>query len=162
MPEPKEVKPQTLGYILNIRRGKISGSRIDRASLLCFGGIEVAGTGTTFNGSIAEARAINGTAISSDQISIEYDNQSEPNAWWIAADAGGGGASAAVTIPKPVFSSAAQSIAPIFNAAVSFTVSKPVFASTAQSVAPGNNGDVSFLIAKPVFASTAQSRAMLA
>jgi hypothetical protein len=73
------------------------------------------------------------------------------------ADAGGGGASAAVTIPKPIFSSAAQSIAPIFNAAVSFTVSKPVFASTAQSVAPGNNGDVSFLIAKPVFASTAQA-----
>jgi len=101
-------------------------------------------------------------AKTSDQISSEYDNQSDPATFWTEGAVfvpGGGGASAAVTIPKPVFSSAAQSIAPIFNAAVSFTVSKPVFASTAQSVAPGNNGDVSLLIAKPVFASTAQSLA---
>ena len=30
------------------------------------------------------------STVTTDQISIEYDNQSEPNAWWIASDAGGG------------------------------------------------------------------------
>jgi hypothetical protein len=30
-------------------------------------------------------------SVTPDQISIEYDNQSEPNAWWIASDVGGGG-----------------------------------------------------------------------
>jgi hypothetical protein len=98
------------------------------------------------------------TSRTDDFISIKYDNLSTAaaTAWWIAADAGGG-TNAAITIPKPVFSSAAQAIAPVFNAAVNFTVSKPVFASTAQSVGPTTSGDVNFTIGKPEFSATAQA-----
>jgi hypothetical protein len=116
------------------------------------------GSGITdyFNGQAGDLDVIAGAFKTADQISIEYNNQSTAGSWWIAADAGGG-TNAAITIPKPVFSSAAQAIAPVFNAAVNFTVSKPVFASTAQSVAPITSGDVNFTIGKPEFSATAQA-----
>jgi hypothetical protein len=102
---------------------------------------------------------LSNTSRTDDFIGSKYDNLDNPAAFWTAGAVfvPGGGANAAITIPKPVFSSSAESIAPVFNAAVNFTVSKPVFASTAQSVAPTTSGDVNFTIGKPEFSATAQA-----
>jgi hypothetical protein len=66
-------------------------------------------------------------------------------------------ANASITISKPTFSAAAQSIAPTINAAVAFLINSPVFASSAQALPPVVNAAVSFSIGKPEFSSTAQA-----
>ena len=73
----------------SIGTASVAGTRANRSELLAFGGVVGANADLTLDGKIAEARAVNGTAITSDQVAIEYDNQSATGAWWTAADEGG-------------------------------------------------------------------------
>jgi hypothetical protein len=133
----------------------LSGETYDR---LTYGRCDDSSPSGYVEGEMAEMW-VSDTSKTDDFISSRYANISDPSTFWTAGAVfvPGGGANAAITIPKPVFSSSAESIAPVFNAAVNFTVSKPVFASTAQSIAPITSGDVNFTIGKPEFSATAQA-----
>ena len=69
------------------------------------------------------------TAI--DQISIEYDNQSEPNAWWIASDVGGG-----ISITESVVNSNYASLDPAILLTGSISVTESLVNANYAAINP--------------------------
>jgi hypothetical protein len=80
------VSGTTISFFLDgvaIGTASVSGGRVNRNKLLCFGGADdTSSSGTTFAGLIANARAINGSVLSANHIASEYDNQNAPNTFW--------------------------------------------------------------------------------
>ena len=79
------VSGSTISFFLDgspIGIASILGSRTNHSYGLAFGGIyNGSGSGTTFNGRIANADAINGVARSADWIADEYADQDGDSAW---------------------------------------------------------------------------------
>lgn len=81
------------------------------------------------NGKISEVR-ISQSVKSPNQISIEYDNQSEPNAWWIASDAGG------ISITESVVNSNYVSLDPAILLTGSISVTESLVNTNYAAVNP--------------------------
>jgi hypothetical protein len=115
----------------------------------------VAPTSEGFVGDIGEQRVIY-SAITPSQISIEYDNQSAVGAWWIAADAGGGGGNTAdvsLTTGKPVFSAGGSASLPDPIITSSIVIPEPVFGIAGSVSTLTINADVNFTLGNIVFSA---------
>lgn len=135
--------------------GAESINNLDAANTFMISGYYDEVVGRRLDGQAAEFR-IKRSKDTDDFDSIEYDNQSATDAWWIAEDAGGEGVtgSSSFAITKPTFASAGSATLPQPSGSISFNLGNPLFASIGIATLPQPSGAVSFTIDKPVFASS--------